>query len=227
MKVYRKIIEIDETLCDGCGQCVAACDEGAIAIINNKAKVIKDEFCDGLGACLGDCPQNALRIIQREADEFNPEAVEKHLAAKEKQPIKKMQCPAAKILIKQPSEKPVSGKSQSNLCNWPVKIRLIPPTASFLKSADLLIVADCAPVTMPDFNEQYLKNKVIMMGCPKFDDVDVYIAKFSEIFKISSIKSITILIIDVPCCSGLPRIIDKAMKIANQEIPTDVVVCSR
>jgi Fe-S-cluster-containing hydrogenase component 2 len=228
MKVNRNIIEIDESKCDGCGQCVLACAEGAIEIIDGKARVVKDEFCDGLGACLGECPQDALKIIQREADEFNPEAVEAYLERMKSQSTKKEDtlacgCPSAQIQSFGHSAHKMNTTCQthapSNLGNWPVKIKLIPSNASFLKNARLLVVADCVPLTLPSLNETYLNGNVVMIGCPKFDDRDEYVNKFVEIFNIAQIKHITILYMEVPCCSGLPIIIEKAMNISGKSIP--------
>jgi len=231
MKVNRNIIEIDETKCDGCGQCILACAEGAIEIVDGKAKVIKDEFCDGLGACLDDCPQDALKIIQREADEFNAEAVEQHLAEKTKhEPLRKdeptLACKCPSSLIQSFDRSKIKSSTichpqqhHSNLANWPVKIKLIPPNAPFLKNANLLVVADCVPLALPSLNETYLKDKIVMIGCPKFDNPDEYVDKFVEIFEIAQIKHITILYMEVPCCSGLPMIIDKAMNISEKQIP--------
>ena len=228
MKVKRNIIEIDESKCDGCGQCVLACAEEAIEIYDGKARVVKDEFCDGLGACLGECPHDALKIIQREADIFNPEAVEEYLEQKELASKKHdtsiaCGCPSAQIQSFDPTAYQIHVKSptqpQSNLANWPVKIRLIPSNAPFLKNADLLVVADCVPLTLPSLNETYLDGKIVMIGCPKFDNRDEYVDKFVDIFNIAQINHITILFMEVPCCSGLPKIIEKAMNITGKNIP--------
>jgi NAD-dependent dihydropyrimidine dehydrogenase PreA subunit len=229
MKVNRNIIEIDESKCDGCGQCVLACAEGAIEIIDGKAQVVKDEFCDGLGACLGECPQDALKIIQREADEFNAEAVEAHLEKKSMQTSVNDNeslacgCPSAQIQSFGHSAHKNNVRCQtqphSNLANWPVKIKLIPSNAPFLKNANLLVVADCVPLTLPSLNETYLDGNVVMIGCPKFDNREEYVDKFVEIFNTAQIKHITILYMEVPCCSGLPIIIEKAMHISEKNIP--------
>ncbi|SMC38751.1 4Fe-4S binding domain-containing protein [Desulfocicer vacuolatum DSM 3385] len=241
MKVLRKIIEIDEEKCDGCGNCVPSCAEGAIQIIDGKAKVIKDQYCDGLGACLGECPQDALKLVEREADEFDEAAVEAFLEEQKKQQAQqkkaapKLDCGCASTHLKtfpvaggcQEANKPVDiSTGTSALSHWPVQIRLIPPTAPFLKDADLLITADCAAVSAPSFHNDYLKGKVVMMGCPKFDDVDSYVEKFAQIFKVAGIKSITTLIMEVPCCSGLPGLVEKAMALAGVEIPMEQVVIS-
>jgi len=233
MKVHRNIIEIDKSKCDGCGQCVLACAEGAIEIIDGKARVVKDEFCDGLGACLGECPQDALKIIQREADEFNAEAVEEHLEQMKSQSSKKEDplacgCPSAQIQSfghsAHKTNKICETHSHSNLGNWPVKIKLIPPNASFLKNASLLVVADCVPPALPSLNETYLNGNVLMIGCPKFDNRDEYVDKFVKIFNTAQIRHITILYMEVPCCSGLPIIINKANDITGKNIQTKQMV---
>lgn len=214
MKVLRKIIEIDEELCDGCGQCVPACAEGAIQIVDGKARVVNDKFCDGLGACLGECPTGALRIIEREADEFDEEAVEKHLSS----------LPAESC---EEANKPVVIQgSESALSHWPVQIRLVPAKAPFLKGADLLVLADCVAVAFPTLHRDFLRGRVVMMGCPKFDDVQAYINKFAEVFNNAGIKSITIPIMEVPCCSGLPAIVKKGMEASGKKIPMEEVVIS-
>jgi NAD-dependent dihydropyrimidine dehydrogenase PreA subunit len=238
MKTTRKIIRIDEDLCDGCGQCVPSCAEGAIQVINGKAKLVADKYCDGLGACLGECPQGALIIIEREADEFDEDAVEAHLKATE-QALPDMQstqacgCPSSLI---QSFEAPLPGKKSedigkmadnvSELRHWPVQIRLVPPGAPFLKNANLLITADCTAVAYPGFHRDFLRGKVIMMGCPKFDSQDDYIQKFADIFGTADIKDITVLVMDVPCCQGLPLIVERGLQIAGKQIPVEKVVIS-
>ena len=239
MKVERKIIEIDDELCDGCGLCVPSCAEGSLQIIDGKAKVVSDNLCDGLGACLGECPNGALRIIEREAEEFDEEAVEKFLAEKDKneqptEPLVSGGCPSARIQSFQPispcqeANKPVAvkGGEQSALTHWPVQVHLVPPTAPFLKGADLLVVADCVPVAFPTLHRDFLKGKAVMVGCPKFDDVQSYIDKFEQIFRTAGIKSITTVVMEVPCCSGLPMIVQKGLEAAGKTVPTEEVVIS-
>ncbi|MBW2490445.1 MAG: 4Fe-4S binding protein, partial [Deltaproteobacteria bacterium] len=204
MKILRKIIEIDEELCDGCGQCIPSCAEGALEIVNGKARIIADKLCDGLGACLGECPTGALRVIEREADDFDEEAVEEHLAEKEKETAAEKQkmscgCPSSQIQTFVPIEShpetqvPLKMRigGESALSHWPVQIRLIPPKAPFLKGADLLVLADCVAVAYSRLQSDFVKGKVVMMGCPKFDGAEEYIDKFAEIFKLAGIKSIT------------------------------------
>ncbi|HOP85788.1 MAG TPA: 4Fe-4S binding protein [Syntrophorhabdaceae bacterium] len=222
MKIKRQIIEIDEKRCTGCGNCVTACAEGAIAIINGKAKVIKESLCDGLGACIGNCPEHALRIIEREADEFDPDAIER--GHQKQGPIKTLPgkdvlpcgCPSTHIQI-------FGEKSHSFLTHWPVQIRLVSHVAPFLKDANMLIAADCTPVAYPDFHRDFLNGKVCLIGCPKFDDTELYRKKFAEIFKTFDIKSVTILIMEVPCCSKLPVIIKEGMNLADKKIPLEII----
>ncbi|MFH2132403.1 MAG: 4Fe-4S binding protein [bacterium] len=238
MKEMRKIIEIDEDLCDGCANCVVACEEGAIQIIDGKAKVIKEMFCDGLGACIGDCPQDALKIVEREADAFDEAAVAEHLKVLEKETKLEPAAPAggccsSKIQTFMPmgscqqANRPVTTAAENSaLTHWPIQINLVPPQAPFLKGADLLIVADCAPATTPNFHREFLKDKVMMMGCPKFDDGQAYVQKFAEIFRSAGLKSITVLIMEVPCCSGLPMMVKKGLELSGMNIPIEEVVIS-
>ena len=231
MKTIRKIIEIDEELCDGCGQCVPACAEGAIQIIDGKARVISDNLCDGLGACLGECPVGALKTIEREADEFDEEAVEEHLttlAAQENAtaPAIESGCPS-KLMTSfsaDAPEKQTSGDDFSALTHWPIKIRLVPPKAPFLKNADLLVLADCAALAHTRLHRELLNGRVVLMGCPKFDEVDAYILKFADIFASAGIKSVTVVTIEVPCCSGLPWIVRKGLEKSGKTVPVDEIV---
>ncbi len=232
MKILRKIIAIDQERCDGCGQCVIACAEGAIEIIDGKATLISDSYCDGLGACLGECPQGALRLIEREAEDFDPEAVEHHLEGKHVQPAQAPVfpaapgCPSQQIRVLEKPEGPTraSGSAASALGHWPVQIRLIPPRAPFLHGADLLVAADCTPVAVPDFHDRFLNGRVVMIGCPKFDNVAEYVERFAEIFARNPIRSVTVLSMEVPCCSALLAVVRKAMEKAGAHIPVEEVV---
>lgn len=238
MKVMRKIIEIDEELCDGCRLCVPACAEGAIQIVDGKAKLVADKYCDGLGACLGECPNDALHIIEREAEDFDEEAVHEFLESKEEsdkaaETALPCGCPSIQVqsFFSQSSgpdkaEKAPQTGPTSDLSHWPVQIRLVPPNAPFLKGADLLVSADCAPFAYPNFHRDFIKGKVVMVGCPKFDEVKAYIQKFVEIFATADIKSITVAVIEVPCCQGLPMIIKKGMTLAGKKIPSEQVTIS-
>jgi len=234
MKTLRKIIEIDETLCDGCGNCVTGCAEGALQIIDGKARVVSDTYCDGLGACIGECPTGALRIIEREAASFDEKAAQRHVEKKEL-PVLACGCPSTNIqnfgtlpaceAANRPADIGKMG-SESSLTHWPVQIRLIPASAPFLKGANLLVLADCTAVAFPTLHRDLMRGKVVMMGCPKFDDVQNYISKFADIFRIANIKSVTTVVMEVPCCSGLPMIVKNGMAEANKEIPMEQVVLS-
>jgi NAD-dependent dihydropyrimidine dehydrogenase PreA subunit len=239
MKVTRKIIQIDDERCDGCGNCVISCAEGALKIVDGKARVISDNLCDGLGACIGECPQDALHIIERQADEFDEEAVEKHLEAQrddaEDSQTLPCGCPSTQIQSFAPAGGCQSANvprsqqqeaAQSALRHWPVQIRLIPPNAPFLKGADLLVVADCVPVAFPTLHQDFLAGKAVMVGCPKFDDAQEYIDKFADIFGTAGINSVTTVVMEVPCCSGLPTIVKKGMEKAGVEIAAKQVTIS-
>ena len=234
-KAVAILIEIDEERCDGCGQCVPSCAEGAIAIIDGKARLVAEKYCDGLGACLGECPQGALSVVEREAEGFDEEAVEKHLQSKDAIPPSAdaalpCGCPSTQLQTffhsLQPDSSVCSGAGSSALSHWPVQIRLVPANAPFLKGADLLVAADCAPVAYPNFHADFLKGKVVLVGCPKFDDVPQYVQRFAEIFSSAGIRSVTILVMEVPCCSGLPMIVRKGMAAAGKEIPIEEIVIS-
>jgi Pyruvate/2-oxoacid:ferredoxin oxidoreductase delta subunit len=238
MKVTRKIIKIDEELCDGCGQCVPSCAEGAIEILDGKARLVAQKYCDGLGACLGECPKGALTVVEREAEEFDEEAVEEYLSSKAQQESPEEAtmacgCPSAHIQsfvppasCQEANEPAVQTSAVSALCHWPVQIRLVPANAPFLKGADLLVAADCTPVAYPNFHQDFLKGKVVMVGCPKFDDIQDYIQKFADIFSAADVKSVTVVVMEVPCCQGLPVIVEKGMEMADKKIPMQKVVIS-
>lgn len=233
MKVTRKIIEIDDELCDGCGQCVPACAEGAIQVIDGKARLLKERYCDGLGACLGDCPQGALRVVEREAEEFDEEAVEAHLEGLDSDPRASdipmaCGCPSSQVQAFEPAvaSDARSGPTPSALCQWPVQIQLVPPTAPFLKGADLLVAADCTPFAYADFHRDFVQGKVVLVGCPKFDDVEEYVARFTEIFRSADIRSVTVVVMEVPCCASLPVLLEKAMEKAEKRVPMERVVLS-
>jgi len=238
MKVKRKIIKIDEDLCNGCGNCIISCAEGALELVDGKAKVVADKYCDGLGACLGECPTGALKIVEREADDFDEEAVHDHLErlktsqspAEQSMPCG---CPSANLqsfkAAKASAQPGGSVTQEPPLCalsHWPVQIRLVPPTAPFLKNADLLVAADCTPFAYPAFHRDFLAGKVLMVGCPKFDDAMAYVEKFAGIFAHASLKSVTVVVMEVPCCQGLPAIVKRGMQMAGKTVPTEQVVLS-
>ncbi|HIJ60918.1 MAG TPA: 4Fe-4S binding protein [Nitrospirae bacterium] len=228
----RKIIEIDENLCDGCGQCVTSCKEGALEIVNGKAKIISDVFCDGLGACIGDCPKSALKIIEREALPFDEEAMQKHIESNKQPPLMPCGCPSTHIKQFKPMPQHIPSNSYdelpSLLSHWPVQIKLVPINAPFLQNASLLIAADCTPIAYRNFHSDFLKGRVVMIGCPKFDDINEYYEKFKELFKDININDVTVLSMEVPCCSKLSMMIKKAIQDSGKEISLkDVVVSVR
>ncbi len=234
MTKTRKIIQIDEGLCDGCGLCIPSCAEGALQIIDGKARLIEDKVCDGLGACLQDCPQGALQIIEREAAEFDPQAVEEHLQ-KMQQPspetVRPQGCPSAQVHEFAPAQPDLSQQKQktdegSLLSNWPIKIKLVPARAKFLQDADLLVAADCAPAALFAFQQEFLQGKALLLGCPKFDNVQEYVQKFQEIFQNNRIQSVTVLSMEVPCCSGLVNIVRQALQQAGRDIPLQMIELS-
>ncbi len=195
--MVRKIVEINEELCNGCGACANACHEGAIAMIDGKARLMKDDYCDGLGDCLPACPTNAISIIEREAAAYDEEAV--------------------KIRMQ---EKAVSRASR--LMQWPVQIKLVPVHAPYFEQADLLIAADCSAYAYAAFHEDFMKNRVTLVGCPKLDGVN-YSEKLTEIIRNNEIRSVTIVRMEVPCCGGLEQAAVTALKNSGKMIPWQVV----
>jgi NAD-dependent dihydropyrimidine dehydrogenase PreA subunit len=202
----RKIIEIDETKCTGCGLCIPGCAEGALAIVDGKARIVKDMYCDGLGACLGHCPEDALRIIEREADEFDEEAAMAHVRRMGGEHAAPHQtghtgCPSAGMMRMTPCDTAnvPAGQVGSVLSHWPVQIRLVPPHAPFLQDTDLLIAGDCCPVATPDFHSRFLAGRTVMIGCPKFDNAGEYVERLTQVFARNRINSVTVLEMEVPC----------------------------
>jgi ferredoxin len=238
MDVLRKIIEIDEALCNGCGECVPACAEGAMQVIDGKARLLKEQYCDGLGACLGECPTGALKVIERKAEEFDEASVKEHLQAQEDNKPKAETtmpcgCPSTEIeCFESPRadhehrEPETKARAASALSHWPVQIRLVPPTAPFLKGAHLLVAADCTPIAYPRFHRDFLEGKAALVGCPKFDDAQTYIQRFADIFKTAHVKDATVVVMEVPCCQGLPVIVKKGMELAGKSVPLEQVIIS-
>jgi len=219
----RNIIKIDEDKCNGCGLCAKACAEGAIKIINGKAKLVSEIYCDGLGACIGRCPQNAITIEQRQAADFDEEATKKHLQEKEtvKQSLNFV-CPGTAMRNLKPADQnaaTVYDENFSQLGQWPVQLKLVSPNAPYFKNADLLLVADCVPFAVGNFHNRFLKNRSIAIGCPKLDDCDFYIEKFAAILKANKLNSLSVIHMEVPCCSGLTRIAQKAIELAQIQLP--------
>ena len=285
----RKIIEIDEEKCNGCGVCIPNCPEGALQVIDGKARLVSDLFCDGLGACIGECPEDAIHVIEREAEPYSEVEVMKNIVKQGKNVIKAhlkhlkdhnetgllaeaekylednnikdpleseeddgrlpCGCPGSKVmdLRKEAEEieegdsgtaaaalssgsgskvaqieellKQIKGEKVSKLRQWPVQITLVPPNAPYLDGADILIAADCVPFAYPGFHDDLLEDKILLVGCPKLDDTEFYLKKITDIIKSNDIKSITVAHMEVPCCSGMLRIVDQAIKEAGKDIP--------
>lgn len=235
----RKVIRIDEAKCDGCGECVSSCAEGAIAVIDGKARLVSDIYCDGLGACLGHCPQGAITIEEREAPAFDEAETLKHLARLQGKPAAPPmpvmgpahQCPGSAMRsfvgpsAHTPLASPFVGPTPSELTNWPIQLTLVPPMAPYLQGADILLVADCVPFAYADFHRHFLKGKPVIIGCPKLDQMDSYAKKLTEIIRVARPKSLTVLHMEVPCCSGFTRLAQYALSAAKSPIPlSDVTI---
>lgn len=226
----RDIVKIDEEKCNGCGLCVTACAEGAIKIINGKAKLVSETYCDGLGDCLGHCPEGAITIEKRDVVDFDEHAVKVHLAETNKPAAKEklnFTCPGimAKQMKKQPATADNSVLVPSQLTHWPVQLKLLSPNAPCFADADLLLTADCVPFAMGDFHSRFLKDHTVAVGCPKLDDVEFYIDNLAQILKANKIKSLTVIHMEVPCCSGLTYIAKKAIEQAKVNLSfTDVTI---
>jgi len=285
----RTMVQIDEELCDGCGLCVPGCAEGALQIIDGKAKLVSDIYCDGLGACLGECPLDAITMVEREAENFDVEAVNVRLEElgreplahdhdhshhsgghghSEPKPVKEEEmsacgCPstlmqsfdmkaevskvgapkvhnhgahaaAAPVMSGCPSSRPMSLSSEgekttqvqdhggpvaSRITNWPIQLTLVPPKAPYFDGADLVIAADCAPFSYGDFHKRFLEGKTLLIGCPKLDNLDSYITKLTTIFSENDIKSVGLVYMEVPCCSGLVQMVKVALEQSGKQIP--------
>jgi NAD-dependent dihydropyrimidine dehydrogenase PreA subunit len=249
MKQTRKIIKIDEEKCNGCGLCVPSCAEGAIRVIDGKARLVAEKYCDGLGACLGECPEGALQVVDAEVEVFDEAAALAHVrvtghasaghggAPKSAAPAEKvLPCGCTSSVIQTfapqtpceqantPVSRPASGVSA--LTHWPIQIHLVPPTAPFLRGADLLIASDCVPAAYHRFHDDLLRGRSVLMGCPKFDDAEAYVRKLAAIFTEAVLKSITVAVMEVPCCQGMPAIVKKALALAGKSIPLQVVTIS-
>ncbi len=233
--MIRKIIKINEDECDGCGLCATACHEGAIGIINGKAKLLRDDYCDGLGNCLPVCPTGAITFEEREALPFDEEAVEKKMkrfVRKEKENDSlACGCPSAHSkVIEHKEEKQVEVENvevnlRSRLNQWPVQIKLVPVNAPYFKDANLLIAADCTAYAYANFHNKFMKNKITLIGCPKLDEGD-YADKLTEILNRNNIKSLTVVRMEVPCCGGIVNAVIKALKNSGKMIPWQVVTLS-
>lgn len=213
--VLRKIVEIDEELCDGCGQCIPFCAEGALQIVDGKARLVGESYCDGLGACLGHCPKGAITIEEREAEQFDEEAVHAHL---DSQGSLVCGCPSTVVQTLEAGT-PEPPERESALRHWPVQLNLVPLEAPFFDGGDLLVVADCVPIAYPDLHGTLLSGRSVVIGCPKFDDARGYADKLGEILRRNDLRSITVVHMEVPCCSSLAWIVDRAVEASGKQIP--------
>jgi ferredoxin len=242
VKFVRKVVHIDEDKCNGCGVCVPSCAEGALKIIDGKAKLVSDKHCDGLGACLGECPRGAINIEERPAEEFDEEAAKLHQEL-DKHPAQEniSSCPSVQVrdLWKPDDEKSACGCSSatvkeieraendiqpiafqpSQLRHWPVQLTLVPLTAPFLKGADVVLAADCTAFADAGFHQDFLKNHVLIIACPKLDDFEAHVEKLTQIIAHSGLKSLTVVHMEVPCCSGLVFMAKKSIEAAGKQIP--------
>ena len=216
--MIRRMIQIDQDKCNGCGLCVTACHEGAIALIGGKAYLARENFCDGFGDCLPGCPTGAITFVEREAPAYDEAAV---LKAKAEKAAAHMGCPGTRFQGRIP-EAPTEGHCPSQLRQWPVQIKLVPVTASWFEGSDVLVAADCTAYAYGDFHRDFLRGKTLLVGCPKLDAVD-YAEKLTQIFGANSIRSVTVLRMEVPCCGGLERAVKMALSNSGKEIPLRVV----
>jgi len=230
--MLRNIIKIDEEKCNGCGLCVTACHEGALQLIDGKARLVSESYCDGLGDCLPECPTGAIVLEERETVVYDEEAVKKHMEKNKPQLVASLPCGCpgtqAKVLDKRQLEDiPVHSaeNSHSRLGQWPCQLKLIPVTAPYLNNAHLLIAADCTAFAYPNIHEKFMRNKITLIACPKLDDTD-YSEKLTTILKQHEIKSVSVLRMEVPCCGGLVQAVKKALSSSGKMIPWNVVTIS-
>ena len=224
-KLERSIVKIDEEKCNGCGLCVPSCAEGALQIIDGKARLISEIYCDGLGACLGECPQGAITIEQRTAEEYDEEATKVHLEEMTREEEPAIGCASANVakFVDSGTDSTEMISRRSLLGHWPVQLTLVPPNAPFLQDADLVIAADCVPFAYPGFHQDFLKDHALVVACPKLDDFQAHLAKLTEVLKQSSVKSLKVVHMEVPCCSGLVHMAKQALKQSGKDIPMEEV----
>jgi len=230
----REIVRIDEEKCNGCGECVPNCPEGALKIVGGKAKLVRDQYCDGLGACLGTCPQDAITVIEREAEDFDEETVAARQSHGHHHPpdphghaAHAAGCPGAAV-VDMCSDKDAAAPAgetgrPSALTQWPVQLHLVPTGAPFFEGADLLLAADCAPFAMADFHERLLRGRRLLIACPKLDDTTPYEEKLTAILRENEIRSLTVVHMEVPCCYGLVTLARRAAQLSGKDIPLEEV----
>lgn len=243
--MIRKIIEIDREKCNGCGACAAACQEGAIGMVDGKAALLRDDYCDGLGNCLPHCPTNAITFVEREAAAFDEKAVAAAQLAKKAEaligsapvtrsgcsgsmPMQMGGCPGSQAaeLAQKGTDALLTSAAVSRLGQWPIQIKLLPVQAPFYQGARLLIAADCTAFSRGDFHERFMKGRITMIGCPKLDEGD-YAEKLTEILRNNEIWEVTIVRMEVPCCGGLQRAVETALRECGKFLPWQVVTLSR
>ena len=240
--IKRRIVKIDEDKCDGCGLCIPSCAEGALQVINGKARLVADKYCDSLGACLSECPRGAINIEEREAEPFDEEAAKQHVAAQEqmaaepargcpgsdvrqfeKQETLACGCPSSTVAqfkgTQHTGEHAAPVSHPSELAHWPVQLTLVPPKAPFLQGADVLLAADCTAFSYGGFHQDFLRGHALLVACPKLDNYEAHLAKLTEILRQSDIRSLTVLRMEVPCCAGLTRMAMQAILSCNKDIP--------
>ncbi len=222
-KTLRKIVRIDEEKCNGCGACAIKCAEGALQIIDGKAKLISETYCDGLGACLGECPEGAIIIEEREAQEFDEEVVKLHLEEGKHTEVP-CGCPSAMVAQFERPEVPeaISGEmtdQPSMLTQWPIQLTLVPPTAPFLQGTDLVLAAHCVPFAYTGLHQHFLKNHSLLIACPKLDDYQAHLKKLTAVLSQAQPKSLTVVHMEVPCCFGLVHMAQQAIQASGKDIP--------
>ena len=228
MKNVRKIVRIDEGKCNGCGVCVPKCAEGALKVIDGKARLVSETYCDGLGACLGECPEGAITIEERSVEAFDEAEAVRHKKLEKPEPKLPCGCPSASVIA---IKRDISGAvctspcagSESRLTHWPVQLTLAPAGAPFLKGRDVLLCADCVPFAYAGFHEELLKDNAVLVACPKLDDFQSHQEKLNAILKASDIKSLTVAVMEVPCCSGLLHMAKQAKAASGRDIPLKAI----
>ena len=235
--MVRRIIEIDQELCNGCGACAAACHEGAIGMVNGKATLLRDDYCDGLGDCLPTCPTGAITFVEREAAAYDEEAVKAHMEARKAasgcsggcpgSAPQSVGCPGSQSRpLTAPAVTAPASPVASRLTQWPIQIKLLPVEAPFYDGAKLLIAADCTAFSRADFHERFMKGRITVIGCPKLDMVD-YSEKLTEIIRRNNIREVTVVRMEVPCCGGIRNAVETALKNSGKLIPWQVVTLAR
>ena len=229
--MIRKIIQIDEEKCNGCGACADACHEGAIGMVNGKAKLLRDDYCDGLGDCLPTCPTGAISFVEREAAAYDEKAVQEHMQKKNAQTITSAGshtgCPGSRMqqFKRQETASPIPAQVNSQLGQWPCQIKLVPVSAPYFNGAKLLIAADCSVYAYARMHDDFMRGKITLIGCPKLDSID-YSEKLTQIIQSNDIQSVTVVRMEVPCCGGLEMAAKKALQASGKFIPWQVVTIS-